>query len=62
MIAHRTFTDVRSYFFRAALANIDREQRQYGGRPLDAYRLEDFRSIHARATKQALGWRRSLRS
>jgi hypothetical protein len=54
MTHHRTLADVTSYYFRAHCAQIDREQREYGGRSLDDYTLDDFRIIHAAATSQAV--------
>jgi hypothetical protein len=56
---HRSLESVRSYYFRAHCAQIDRDQREYGGRSLDDYTLEDFRIIFAAATSQAIAWKRS---
>lgn len=52
----RSFNSVRQYFFRSHCAQIEREQREYGGRSLDDYRLDDFRIIHQAATSQAIDW------
>jgi hypothetical protein len=61
-MSRRSLASVTSYFFRAHCARIDREQREYGGRSLDDYTLEDFRIIHAAATSQAIDTvQRSLR-
>jgi hypothetical protein len=55
------FNGVRSYYFRRAIARLDREEREYGktGRGLEAFTLEDFRSIHADATSKAIDWQRA---
>lgn len=54
-----SFNSVRSYFFRAEIAERDREQREYGGRSLEDYDLEDFRALFARATSRAIDWDRA---
>jgi hypothetical protein len=58
MIAPRAFASVRSYYFRAHCAQIEREQREYGGRRLEDYGLDDFRILYAAATSQAVEKRR----
>lgn len=53
-MSRRSFTSVRSYFFRAAIADIDREYRQYGGLSVDNLDLDDFRELFFSATSQAV--------
>lgn len=53
-MSRRSFNSVRSYFFRAQCARVDREYREYGGTPLERYRLDDFRRFYALATSQAV--------
>lgn len=53
-MSRRSFNSVRSYFFREQCARIDREQREYGGRALEDYTLDDFRAIRFAATSAAV--------
>lgn len=53
-MSRQSFNSVRSYFFRAQCATIEREQREYGGRSLEAYGLDDFRRLYAASTSQAV--------
>lgn len=55
-----TFANARQYYFREQIARIDREQREFGGRSLDDYDLDDFRRLYAIATSQAVEWRRQI--
>ena len=49
----RSFTDIRSYYFRQACALVDRDRAIYGGRGLDEFKPADFRILFKRATKRA---------
>ena len=49
----RSFASIRSYRFRSLCAEIDRDHFNYGSRSLDAFDLDDFRLLHARASKLA---------
>jgi hypothetical protein len=58
MTTLRSLTNVRSYYFRKAIAERDYEQREFGGRSLDDYCLDDFRPIWRNAKTEALIWQR----
>lgn len=50
----QSFANVRSYYFRELVAEAERDFQQFGGRPLDAFTLENFRLLWSRATDQAI--------
>lgn len=54
----RSLASVRSYYFRELVARYDREQREYGGVPLDALDLDAFRDMRRLAHLKAIEWRR----
>jgi hypothetical protein len=61
MTPTRSFASVRSYYFREAIAEFLRDELTYGPvrGGIDAWRLEDFRPIHADATAEARAWLRA---
>ena len=52
-LQRRSLANVRSYYFRQLVATHNHEQRIYGGRRIEDYELEDFRTLWKSANSTA---------
>ena len=52
-LQRRSLANVRSYYFRQLVATHNHEQHIYGGRHIEDYELEDFRTLWKSANATA---------